>query len=146
MLKWLLSLSPVQHIALKSEIAVLLWENSNIWSILRIKIQIRHSETPTRGNHVASRIREVQSLMGPHLERCVQLWGTSFRKDTEVVEHVEWKSVKLVKGLEHGFYEEWLRDQWLFNLEKGRLMRRTSHSRTTLKNILMKWVLVSFPR
>ncbi|KAJ7398962.1 hypothetical protein BTVI_119896 [Pitangus sulphuratus] len=50
-----------------------------------------------------------------------QFWAPQFKKDEELLESVQWRTKKMIRGLEHLSYEERQRDLGMFSLERGQL-------------------------
>ena len=48
-------------------------------------------------------------LVGPHLEYCVHMWSPQYRRDVDLLEHIQRRATKMIQGMEHLSYEDRLR-------------------------------------
>lgn len=97
-------------------------------------------------NSVANRSRTVivlySALLRLHFESCVLFWAAHYKKDIEVVEHVQRWAVELRKGLELKSYEEWLRVQGGLAWRKGSIVATILFSKTSERRLGGGWPLL----
>lgn len=55
------------------------------------------------------------------MEYSIEVWWSQQRKDMDLLECLQRKATKMIKGLKHLFYEYRLREMGFFSLEKRKL-------------------------
>jgi len=75
---------------------------------------------------MASRSREVtlslySALVRPHLEYCIQMWRSQYRRDIDLLECIQKRATEMTEGTEYLSYEDRLKELVLFSLEERRV-------------------------
>ena len=61
------------------------------------------------------------ALTRPHKEYCIQMWSPQWRRDMDLLEHIQRRVIKIIQGMAHLPYKDRLRELGLFCLEKTQL-------------------------
>jgi len=72
-------------------------------------------------NRLSEKDLGVLVYRGPYLECCVQFWALQYKRDMDILESVQQRTVKVMKVLKHPSYEKRLRELRLISLEQRKL-------------------------
>jgi len=65
-------------------------------------------------------LNHYKTLVRPHVEYCVSAWSPYYKKDKELLEKVQRRFTKMIKGMKGKSYEERLQKLNLWPLEERR--------------------------
>ena len=61
------------------------------------------------------------ALARPHLEYCIQMWRPQYRRDMNLLEHIQRRATEMIQGIEHLILQDRMRKLELLSLEKEKL-------------------------
>jgi len=70
--------------------------------------------------HLRIMLNLYKTLVRPHVEYCVSAWSPYYKKDKELLENVQRRFTKMIKGMKGKSYEERLQKLNLWSLEERR--------------------------